>query len=66
MRPAAACRAFPIRNYLPQSAASHHARAISLCDFLAKDEGGKNDIATAIGAAARINFLIMLNPLAKA
>jgi hypothetical protein len=37
-----------------------------LCDFLAKDEGGKKDIATAVTAAVRINFLIMLNPLAKA
>jgi hypothetical protein len=41
-----------------------------LCDFLAKDEDGKNEVATAVAAAARINFLIMfigsLTPLAKA
>ena len=43
-----------------------HGGSFALCDFLAKDEGGENDVATAVAAAARINFLIMLNPLAKA
>jgi hypothetical protein len=32
---------------------------------LAKDEVGKNEVATAVAAATRINFLIMLTPLAK-
>ena len=40
-----------------------HGGSFALCDFLAKDEGGKNDVATAVAAAARINFLIMLTPL---
>jgi len=30
-----------------------------LCDFLAKDEVGKNEVATAVAAATTINFLIM-------
>jgi hypothetical protein len=39
-----------------------------LCDFLAKDEVGKNDVATAIAAVTRISFLIIfiVTPLAKA
>jgi hypothetical protein len=45
-----------------------HGGSFALCDFLAKDEGGKNEVATAVAAAARINFLIMfiVTPLAKA
>ena len=37
---------------------------MALSDFLAKDEVGKNEVATAVAAAARINFLIMfISPL---
>jgi hypothetical protein len=32
---------------------------LALSDFLAKDEGGNNEVATAAAAATRINFLIM-------
>jgi hypothetical protein len=42
--------------------------ALALCDFLAKDEVGKNEVATAVAATARINFLIVfiVSPFAKA
>ena len=47
-----------------------HDCSLALCAFLAKDEVGKNEVATAVAAAARINFLIMfigsLTPLTKA
>jgi hypothetical protein len=41
---------------------------LGLGDFLAKDEVGKNEIATAVAATARIKFLIMFigPPFAKA
>jgi hypothetical protein len=32
---------------------------LALSDFLAKDEGGNNEVATAAAAATRINFLII-------
>jgi 16S rRNA G966 N2-methylase RsmD len=40
----------------------------SLADFLAKDEVGKNEVATAAAAAATISFLIVFigPPFAKA
>jgi hypothetical protein len=42
--------------------------ALALCEFLAEDEVGKNEVATAVAAIARINFLIGFigSPFAKA
>jgi hypothetical protein len=39
-----------------------------LSDFLAKDEDGRNEVATAVAASIRIDFLIMFigPPFAKA
>jgi hypothetical protein len=37
-----------------------HGGSFALCAFLAKDEGGNNEIASAVtAAAAKINFLIV-------
>jgi hypothetical protein len=36
-----------------------HGGSFALADFLAKDEVGKNEVATAVAAATRINFLIV-------
>jgi hypothetical protein len=33
--------------------------ALALCDFLAKDEVGKNEVATAVATTARISFLVV-------
>ena len=45
-----------------------HGGSFALADFLAKDEVGKNEVATAVAAATRINFLIVFigPPFAKA
>jgi 16S rRNA G966 N2-methylase RsmD len=45
-----------------------HDCSLALCAFLAKDEVGKNEVATAVATTARINFLIVFigPPFAKA
>ena len=45
-----------------------HGRSLALCDFLAKDEVGRNEVAIAVAATARINFVIVFigPPFAKA
>src|SRR5215471_7007192 len=45
-----------------------HDCSLALCDFLAKDEVGRNEVATAVATTARINFLIVFigPPFAKA
>ena len=44
-----------------------HDCSLALCDFLAKDEVGRNEVATAVATTARINYLIVFidPPFAK-